>query len=102
MLRFSIAMLVAATGTATALPATAQETITICETQQELEQVIGSDGSIMPDACRTMTISTLTADGVQLCYMDFSSDGGVLGALRDAAAPAAWWARCDQLAAAIP
>ena len=75
-----------------------QDVLSICATQQELEQVIASDGSIFPDGCRTATVSSLESDGEALCLLDLSSSGdGVFDQLRDAAVSQQWWVRCADL-----
>lgn len=71
--------------------------IVACPTQGELEQSIGSEGSIMPDACTTLEINSLTSDNGELCLIDFGQDQGFLGQLRDAAFPTQWWVACDDL-----
>ena len=78
-----------------------QGVLTVCSSQQELEQVMSSNGSIVPDGCRTATVSSLTSDGEQLCLLDLSSsDSGVFDQLRDAAVSQQWWVRCEDLMAA--
>jgi hypothetical protein len=90
------------------LPAAAQdaagagpEPLIACQSQQALQQVIGSQGSIMPDGCRNVSISVLQSNGERLCLVDLSEGGeGVLDQLRDVAVNQEWWIRCDDLAAA--
>jgi len=84
-------------------PAQAQEqdVLTACSSQQELEQVMSSNGSIVPDGCRAATVSSLTSNGEQLCLLDLSSSqDGVLDQLREAAVSQQWWVRCEDLLAA--
>lgn len=84
-------------------PANAQEqaVFSVCESQQELEQVISSEGTILPDGCRTLTVSSLQSNGEELCLLDLSSsDNGVLDQIRDAAVSQQWWVRCADLLAA--
>ena len=84
-------------------PAIAQQqaVFSACESQQELEQVIASAGSILPDGCRTATVSSLQSNGEELCLLDLSSSGdGVLNQIRDAAVNPQWWVRCADLVAA--
>lgn len=81
-------------------PAYAQHTIPACQSQQELEQVLASDGNIMPQGCRSVTISSLESEGQRLCLLDLSTVGdGVLEQLRDAAVNQQWWVRCEDLSA---
>ena len=72
-----------------------------CPSQSALEQSINSQGAISPDECTTLQVNTLTSDSDSLCLIDFGTDQGFLGRLRDAAFPTQWWVSCDQLAAAI-
>jgi len=72
-----------------------------CPSQSALEQSISSEGAISPDECTTLEVNTLTSDSGDLCLIDFGTDEGFLGRLRDAAFPTQWWVPCDQLAAAI-
>jgi hypothetical protein len=82
--------------------AAAQEPIPACESQQELEQVLGSDGQITPDGCRNVTVSVLDIDGQRLCLLDLSAGGeGLVDRLREAAISERWWVRCDDLTAAV-
>lgn len=69
-----------------------------CPTQAELEQAIGSQGSIMPEECTTLQINSLSSENGELCLIDFGIDEGFLGRLRDAAFPTQWWVQCDDLA----
>ncbi len=82
----------------------AQEAIAACASQQELEQVLASDGQLAPDGCRNLVITDLESDHGQLCVLDFSAgeDPGVLDRLADAAVPTKWWVSCDALEAARP
>lgn len=78
--------------------AIAQTSSVACESQQSLEQTLTSDGAIMPDDCRPISVERLTSDGRDLCLLDLSeSGGGIISDLRDAAAPAQWWVACDEL-----
>lgn len=80
-------------------PAFAQTTLTACESQQSLEQALASNGGIMPDDCRPISVTRLTGDGRELCLIDLSqSDGGLIDSLRDVAAPDQWWVACSALA----
>lgn len=101
---FIAALLLGASG----LPAHAQvaapttgDSPIACPSQQELEQVIGSDGQILPEGCTLIDVSRLRSDGEALCLIDFSLDQGFLGRLRDAAFPSQWWVRCADLEAAL-
>lgn len=82
--------------------AQAQQTITACESQPELEQVWNSNGEIRPDGCREVTVSVLESDGERLCLLDLrSGEGGLFNELREVAVSEEWWVRCaDFLAAA--
>ena len=80
-------------------PATAQNTsMTACESQQEMEQVIQSDGDLMPDGCRTLTITSVDADTGELCVLDFeATDPGLLDALQEEVTTSQWWVDCAEL-----
>ncbi len=80
-------------------PAAAQDTtLTACESQQEMEQVIQSDGDLMPDGCRTLTITSIEADTGELCVLDFeAADPGVLDALQEEVTTTRWWVDCAEL-----
>lgn len=85
----------------TSVPAGAQESVPACQSQQELEQVVASDGRITPDGCRSLAITVLESDGQRLCLLDLSSDDeGIVDQLREAALPERWWVRCDELSQA--
>lgn len=73
-----------------------------CTSQQELEQTMQSDGAIVPDGCRTVSVESLTADGEELCLLNFAAgEEDILGQLQEAALPSEWWVECEALAAAI-
>lgn len=81
-----------------AMPAAAQETLTGCQSQRSLEQVISSDSKLMPDDCRVLKVTPVDTDRGRLCVVDLSSSqDGVLQQLRDVAAAQQWWVRCDAL-----
>ncbi|ARU01579.1 hypothetical protein [Yoonia vestfoldensis] len=83
-----------------ALPLAAQTPVTACQSQQSLEQALTSQGEIMPDDCRAVSLARLSSDGQDLCLLDLSRDDGTLiGSLRDAAAPDQWWMLCEELMA---
>lgn len=76
----------------------AQTSHVACEPQQSLEQALTSDGDIMPDDCRTISVERLSRDGRDLCLVDLSeADGGLISDLREVAVPAKWWFGCDEL-----
>lgn len=80
-------------------PAFAQTPLVACESQKSLEQTLNSDGGIMPDNCRSISVAKLASDGRELCLIDLSQpDGGIISNLRDVAAPDKWWVRCNELA----
>ncbi|MCT7377308.1 hypothetical protein [Chelativorans salis] len=82
--------------------ATAQESIPACQDQQQLEQVLGSNGDIMPEGCRNVNISVLESNGERLCLVDLSgSDEGIVEQLREAAVEQRWWIRCEDIEAAV-
>jgi len=71
----------------------------VCESQQELEQVLASDGQFMPDGCRTLSVTSLQSEYGPLCVIDFeaAADPGLLDRLTDAAMPTQWWVLCENL-----
>ena len=76
----------------------AQSPMIICESQQSLEQTLGSDGSILPDDCRDATIAQLDSNGRALCFIDLSQgEGGLIDDLRDVATAQEWWVECSSL-----
>lgn len=80
------------------LPAQAQSTMSACETEQDLQQILNSNGSYMPDNCRPLTISVVRSDNGPLCVIDFSGgDDNFLQQLKDAAVPQKWWVKCSDL-----
>lgn len=83
--------------------ANAREAIVACQSQQELEQLISSDGRILPDGCRNISITPLDSGGEQLCLIDFSAgDEGIVSQLREVAVNEAWWVRCGDLGTGVP
>lgn len=78
-----------------------QNSMVACPSQSALEQSINSQGAISPDECTTLQVNSLTTDSGSVCLIDFGTDQGFLGRLRDAAFPTQWWVSCDQLTAAI-
>jgi hypothetical protein len=79
-------------------PTTAQDEVVACPSQQELEQVLASNGTIASDDCWTININSLVSNGERLCLLDFSASGGsILSRLQSAAMPTQWWVRCDAL-----
>ncbi|UUP19844.1 hypothetical protein [Nitratireductor thuwali] len=82
--------------------ATAQEGIPACQDQQNLEQVLGSNGEIMPEDCREATISVLETDGDRLCLVDLSGESeGIVGEIRDVAVEQRWWMSCQDIEEAV-
>lgn len=85
-----------------AIPASAQQFVSVCEEQQQLEQVIGSEGGITPEGCRQATISVLESRGERLCLLDFSGAAdGVLAEIQQAATQQKWWVRCQDVEAVV-
>lgn len=75
--------------------------IVACPSQGELEQSLGSQGSITPEECTTLQVNSLSSDNGELCLIDFGLDQGFLGRLRDAAFPTQWWVACSDLEASL-
>ncbi|MCB8836647.1 hypothetical protein [Aurantimonas sp. VKM B-3413] len=81
--------------------ASAQRTVSACQSEQDLQQVINSDGQLSPDGCRQITITPVRSENGQLCVLDFANgDEGIINQLRSAAMPDKWWVRCDSLTGA--
>lgn len=92
-------LLMAALMLAPASFATAEPPLIVCPSQQELEQVLQSEGDLIPEGCRRLTISRVESAAGPLCMMDFQArDPGVLDQLTEAAAPTQWWLHCELLA----
>ena len=80
-------------------PSFAQTPLMACESQQSLEQALTSEGGIMPDDCRSISVARLANNGRELCLMDLSQpEGGIISNLRDAASTDQWWVACRELA----
>lgn len=108
MIRLAALAFASATLAASALtPAMAQDAAApgpqifpACQTQQDLEQILNSDGQLMPDGCRDLSVTPVRSENGTLCVIDFSGESqGVLQNLRDAALPDQWWVQCDSLTA---
>lgn len=77
---------------------TAASTLRACQSQQSLQQIIDSKGSLKPEDCRELTVTPVDTGNERLCVLSFSSAGSdILQKLRDAALPDQWWVRCDSL-----
>ncbi|WP_274423605.1 hypothetical protein [Chelativorans sp. YIM 93263] len=82
--------------------ASAQEQIPACQEQQQLEQVLASDGEIMPESCRQVSISVLENNGDRLCLVDLTGESeGFVEQLQEAAVEQRWWILCEEVEAAI-
>jgi hypothetical protein len=80
--------------------ATGPQSFPACQSQQDLEQILNSDGQLMPDGCRNISVTPVRSENGTLCVIDFSEAGeGLLEGLRDAALPDQWWVQCDRLTA---
>lgn len=76
----------------------AQQSIIVCPSQQELEQVLQSDTEFVPEDCHELTIARVESAAGVLCVMDFQSrDPGMIDQLTEAAITTQWWVRCDDL-----
>lgn len=73
--------------------------IAACPSQRDLEQVLGSGGRYMPDACRRLAVTPVETSGQRLCVLDFKSgaEPGLLDRLADATIPTQWWVDCRDL-----
>ena len=79
--------------------AEADRSFPACPTQQEIEQVIGSQGRFVPSDCRQLTITRIQSGTTEVCVLNFEPGGdpGFLDRLRQAAVPTQWWVPCDNL-----
>ncbi|QKT02990.1 hypothetical protein HUS23_03780 [Ectothiorhodospiraceae bacterium 2226] len=94
---------VAIAGLAVNVGAAEPEGFMVCESQQELEQLLQSDGQIVPDGCRFATVATVRSTAGTLCSFDLEpEDEGVWQQLRDAAVTTRWWTECDNLGVGAP
>ena len=79
-------------------PALGQMSVPACPSQQEIEQVLQSQGRLMPDGCRTITITTVRTPAGELCVLDLGEeDPGIVGAITEAAVPTQWWVACADI-----
>jgi len=91
-LRVVIALTLTASATS---PALAQVSFPACASQQEMEQVVQSQRELMPEGCRTVSITEVDTPAGELCVLDFEEeDPGVVGAITEAAVPTRWWIIC--------
>jgi hypothetical protein len=81
--------------------AQADRSFPACETQQQIEQVLGSKGQYVPSDCRRLTITKIQSTGKDVCILDFETAGDrtFLDRLRNAAVPTKWWVECTKLSA---
>jgi hypothetical protein len=89
--------------TSVAIGAVEEEGFPVCETQQQLEQLLQSDGQIMPEGCRHATVVTVESAAGTVCALDLSPDDeGILERLRDVAVTTRWWTDCRNLGVNVP
>jgi hypothetical protein len=94
---FAAAACAVAWGAAPA-PASAQDAVVACHTQQQIEQLVRDNGQIMPEGCRNIRIRTVNRPTGDLCVLDTSQDnGGITGAIVEATTDTQWWVRCRDL-----
>lgn len=77
-----------------------EATLIACRTQQEIEQVMGSDARFRPDGCRALTITRIRSGDGEVCVLNFEAAGeeGVIERLRDVATQTQWWVDCAKIA----
>lgn len=84
---------------AAGMPAAAQVQAQACESQQSMEQLMETEGSLTPDDCQTVTLTRIERAAGDLCVIDLSgSEGGVVDELLAVARTDQWWIACDRLA----
>lgn len=86
-----------------AAPAAAQPTMTVpaCETQTALEQYLATEGALVPEECREITVTQVDVETAEpVCVVDFSpaTEPGIVDRLADAAFPMQWWVPCAAVA----
>ena len=73
-------------------------TVKACNNEQNLKQVLQSNGAYAPDGCRRVTVTRLDTPAGALCMMDFApGKQGIIGEIRSAATTTQWWLPCNQL-----
>lgn len=76
----------------------AQDQITVCSSQEQLEQFIRDQGRILPEGCRRVTVTAVDSPAGRLCAVDTaSSDPGIIGSIRQATTDTRWWTACENL-----
>lgn len=77
-----------------------ERTLIACGTQQEIEQVMGSDARFRPDGCQTLTITRVRSGDRDVCVLNFKAAGeeGVIERLREVATQTQWWVDCAKIA----
>ncbi|MBN8903689.1 MAG: hypothetical protein BGO51_11095 [Rhodospirillales bacterium 69-11] len=74
--------------------------VKICPTRDKAAQIVQSHGNLMPDGCRTVTVTRVDSPAGPICQVNMQQDTkGVLNALRDAVTTDQWWTACDNLSA---
>lgn len=72
----------------------------VCPSQEKVEQILQSNGSFVPDDCRTVTVTRVESPAGPICVLDSGKDNpGVLGTIRDAITTTQWWTACANLRA---
>jgi hypothetical protein len=73
-------------------------TVKACNNEQNLKQVLQSNGAYAPEGCRKITVTRLDTPAGALCMMDFApGKHGILGEIRSVAATTQWWLPCNNL-----
>jgi len=74
--------------------------VRICPSRDKVENILQSDGKLMPDGCRTVTVTRVQSPAGSICSIDFGQDSqGILGTVRDAVTTTQWWTACSNLQA---
>lgn len=72
--------------------------VRICPSRDKAEQIVQSQGNLVPDDCRMVTVTRVDSPAGPICQIDLGQNGqGVLSSLRDAVTTDHWWTACDNL-----
>lgn len=74
--------------------------IEACPSRDKAEQVKQSNGSLSPDGCRTVTVTSVDSPAGPMCVMKFGgSKSGIVGQIAGAVETTEWWTACSNLRA---
>ena len=71
-----------------------------CTTRDKAEQVVQSRGAVVPDDCRTVTVTSITSPAGEMCKVQFADQpSGIVGSVTDAITQTEWWTACSNIRA---